>query len=56
MHKYCVASLPGDGTGREVMQEAINMLAVIESCTDLQFDVTTLPCGGQHYLETGREW
>ena len=56
MHKYCVASLPGDGTGREVMQEATNMLTVIESCTDLQFDVTTIPCGGQHYLETGREW
>ena len=38
------------------MQVATNMLTVIESCTDLQFDVTTIPCGGQHYLETGREW
>ncbi|HJN54837.1 MAG TPA: isocitrate/isopropylmalate dehydrogenase family protein [Candidatus Poseidoniales archaeon] len=56
MHTYRVASLPGDGTGREVMQEALNMLTAIESCTNLRFDVTTIPCGGQHYLDTGREW
>ena len=56
MHTYNVASLSGDGTGREVMQEAIKLLNVIESSTELNFDITPIPCGGQHYLKTGREW
>tara|TARA_B100000029_G_scaffold356610_1_gene349411 strand:+ start:4760 stop:5926 length:1167 start_codon:yes stop_codon:yes gene_type:complete len=48
--------LPGDGTGREVIAEAMRIVETIEANSPLSFDVTEIPCGGQHYLETGEEW
>ena len=53
---YRVAVLPGDGTGREVMVEAQRILTVLEAHSPLSFDITEIPCGGEHYLETGEEW
>ena len=62
MNKWRVAwqlsagSFPGDGTGREVMGEALRVLSVFEENSPLSFEIKEIPCGGQYYLETGEEW
>ena len=56
MTSYTLALLPGDGTGRDVMVEAEKVLDVIEELTPLSFARRKIPCGGQHFLETGEEW
>ncbi len=48
--------LGGDGTGPEVMREAVKILKAVEASFGLSFDLVPYPCGGQHYLETGEEW
>lgn len=56
MADYRIGILPGDGTGREVALEAQRILDTIEQHTNQGFDQIVIPCGGQHYLETGEEW
>jgi len=56
MTSYRIAILPGDGTGREVMAEAQSLLTAISSSTSLNFEQILIPCGGQYFLETGKEW
>lgn len=56
MSSYRIAILPGDGTGREVMAEAQSLLTAISSSTSLNFEQILIPCGGQYFLETGKEW
>ena len=56
MGTYRLAALPGDGTGREVMREALRVLSVFEENSPLSFEIKEIPCGGQYYLETGEEW
>lgn len=56
MTSYRIAILPGDGTGREVMVEAQALLTSISSTTSLNFEQMVIPCGGQYFLETGKEW
>lgn len=56
MTSYRIAILPGDGTGREVMVEAQALLTSISSTTSLDFEQMVIPCGGQYFLETGKEW
>jgi 3-isopropylmalate dehydrogenase len=56
MSAYRLTILPGDGTGPEVIKEAEKLLNCIESLTQLTFDRTIIPCGGQYWLETGEEW
>ena len=56
MPAFNIAILPGDGTGREVSVEAIRILETIQEHTDFSFNLKTIPCGGQHYVETGEEW
>ena len=56
MAAYRLAVLPGDGTGREVMSEALKLLAVFEAKSPISFQIKEIPCGGQYYLETGEEW
>jgi isocitrate/isopropylmalate dehydrogenase len=48
--------LAGDGTGPEVMREAVKVLKAVESSFGVSFDMVPYPCGGQHYLDTGEEW
>jgi 3-isopropylmalate dehydrogenase len=38
------------------MAEALRVLSVFEEHSPISFDITEIPCGGQHYLETGEEW
>ena len=56
MSGYRLTVLPGDGTGREVIAEAMRIVEPLEANSPLSFDVTEIPCGGQYYLETGEEW
>ena len=56
MTAYRLTVLPGDGTGREVITEAMRVIAVFEENSPSSFDITEIPCGGQYYLETGEEW
>jgi 3-isopropylmalate dehydrogenase len=48
--------LAGDGTGPEVMREAVKVLHAVEDSFGLDFDFVPFPAGGQHYLDTGEEW
>ena len=56
MSAYRIVALPGDGTGREVMREALKVLDVFQKHGPVDFDIREIPCGGQHYLETGEQW
>ncbi len=51
-----IVLLAGDGTGPEVMREAVKVLKAVESAYGVAFDMVPFPCGGQHYLDTGEEW
>ena len=56
MSEYRLTVLPGDGTGREVIVQAMRVIDVFEEHSPLSFDITEIPCGGQYFLETGEEW
>jgi len=53
---YKIVVLAGDGTGPEVMREAVKVLKGVERAYGLAFDLIPYPCGGKHYLEFGEEW
>ncbi|TFG05590.1 MAG: isocitrate/isopropylmalate dehydrogenase family protein [Promethearchaeota archaeon] len=50
--------LPGDGIGREVTVEAVKILKAVEDKISTAFDLIEFPCGGQHWLKSGKteEW
>ena len=55
MNKHTIASIPGDGIGPEVMQEAIKVLRVVEEIHgNLHFEIDSYDWNCQRYLETGR--
>ena len=56
MAPYRLTLLPGDGTGREVMQEVKRTLSIFQESGAISLEITEIPCGGQHYLDTGEEW
>jgi len=56
MAAYRLTLLPGDGTGPEVIEEAKKVISAFEEFGPISFETTEIPCGGQHYLETGEEW
>ena len=56
MANHRITVLPGDGTGKEVSKEALNLLKTIEQHSPMSFEITEIPCGGEYYLETGEEW
>lgn len=51
-----VVALGGDGTGPEVLEHGLAVLRVVEQWSGLKFEVESIPCGGQYYLEHGRDW
>ncbi len=53
---YKLALLPGDGTGPEVMREALKVLQAVEDAFGVSFDKIPYSAGGQYYLDTGAEW
>ena len=56
MAEYSLVLLPGDGTGIEVAEEARRVLAAVSEKTKVQFNIEEVPCGGQYFLEHGRDW
>jgi 3-isopropylmalate dehydrogenase len=53
---HSVVLLPGDGTGIEVAAQARRVLDRIAARTGASFAVEEIPCGGQYFLEHGRDW
>jgi isocitrate/isopropylmalate dehydrogenase len=53
---YDVVLLPGDGIGREIAREARRVLERVQQRRDVSFEIDEIPCGGQYFLEYGRDW
>ena len=53
MATYHIVSLPGDGTGPEVMVQAVHALRAVENAGIAHFRIEEIPCGGQYYLAHG---
>jgi len=49
-----LASIPGDGTGPEVTDEALKVLAAVSKLEGFSYDLTELDYGGERYLKTGQ--
>ena len=54
MTAYRIVVLPGDRSRSE--REALKVLDVIQNYGPVEFEIREIPCGGQHYLETGEQW
>lgn len=53
MSNYSIAVVPGDGTGPEVVAEALKVLHAAADRFGFEFDTTELDLGGERYLRTG---
>ncbi|MBX7256346.1 MAG: 3-isopropylmalate dehydrogenase [Candidatus Hydrogenedentes bacterium] len=53
MAKYKIALMGGDGTGPEVLQEAVKVLGAAAQRFNITFDTTSYDFGGERYLRTG---
>lgn len=53
---YQVVLLPGDGAGVEVMNQAKKALDRVAARYSVQFETEEIPCGGQYFLQHGRDW
>lgn len=51
-----VVALGGDGTGPEVLQHGLSVLQAVGEWSGVHFDVQQIECGGQYYLQHGRDW
>ncbi len=56
MKPFRFVLLPGDGAGVEVIEMAKRVLARVTQRFALRFDLDEIPCGGQYYLQHGRDW
>ncbi len=56
MADYSIVLLPGDGTGPEVINQAQKILDLINEKTSVGFNYDTIQCGGEYFLNTGKEW
>ncbi|MGE0709069.1 MAG: isocitrate/isopropylmalate dehydrogenase family protein [Planctomycetota bacterium] len=54
--RYRVVTLPGDGIGVEVTQQALRVLEAAAEQAGVAFDYDEIPGGGAYYLEHEREW
>ncbi len=53
---YQLVSLPGDGIGVEVVEQARALLDVVAPAIGVQFAIDEIPCGGKYFLDHGRDW
>ena len=53
MKTYKIAVIPGDGSGPEMVREGVKVLETAAQRFAFQLDCTTLPYGGDYYLEKG---
>jgi len=49
---YRIAVIPGDGTGPEVIREALKVLAAVTDKHDIAYETREYGFGGEHYLKT----
>lgn len=56
MTTYRIVVLPGDGTGPEVIQEALKVLKASAETFNFDFETLKIPCGRDYYKKTGLEW
>jgi 3-isopropylmalate dehydrogenase len=54
--QYKVALLPGDGDGKEVLAEGRKVLDVVADMHGLHLQYEEFACGGEYYLQHGKEW
>ena len=54
--QYKVALLPGDGVGKEVLAEGRKVLDVVADKHGLHLQYEEFACGGEYYLQHGKEW
>jgi tartrate dehydrogenase/decarboxylase/D-malate dehydrogenase len=54
MKKYRIASIPGDGIGKEVVPEGIKVIDAAAKKAGIQFDWQQFPWSCEYYAETGR--
>ncbi|MDQ2840941.1 MAG: tartrate dehydrogenase [Acidobacteriota bacterium] len=55
MREYRIASIPGDGIGKEVIPAGLAVLQALENrCGDFSLNVETFPWGSDYYRATGR--
>jgi 3-isopropylmalate dehydrogenase len=50
---YRIAVIPGDGTGPEVVNEAVKVLSAASTKFGFKLDQTTYDVGGERYMRTG---
>lgn len=50
---YKIATIPGDGTGPEVLAEGIKVLKAVGELNGIHFDFKRFDIGGENYLKTG---
>src|SRR3989475_7340288 len=53
MKTYNIAVVGGDGTGPEVVREAVKVLDAAAKKFDLKFNYTNYDIGGDRYIKTG---
>lgn len=55
MKHYCIAVIPGDGIGQEVVPEGLKALQAVAEVTDaLRFELTQFPWGSEYHERHGR--
>ena len=53
MTTYKIAVVPGDGIGREIVDEGVRVLDAAAADADFSLEYTHFPYGASHYLEHG---
>ena len=53
--RYQIVTLPGDGVGREVTDQAERVLERVQRA-GVRLEVERIPCAGSYYVEHGKEW
>ncbi len=53
MQEYDIAVIPGDGTGPEVIREAVKALDAVSSRENFKVNLAHFDLGGERYLRTG---
>ena len=51
MTAYRLTVLAGDGTGPEVIAEALRVIEAFQQHSPVSFEITEIPCGGQSQAE-----
>ena len=50
---YCIALIPGDGIGTEVVAEAVKVLSAVAPIAGFTFETTEYDLGARRYTTTG---